>query len=373
MNEKTKILVVDDDAFTREIVEEVLRDGYRVIPAESGSKALTLAQTQHPELVLLDVDMPGIDGYETCRQLKQHEDTAHIPVIFVSALDQLDERLKGYEVGGNDYVVKPFYPEELKAKIVYLLGKLSRHAKLKEMASVASTTAMTAMTSMSEMGALLESLKKFNACVDEHALAEATLSGLALYGLSGVVQIRTPEMTLSLTEQGEASPLEASVMNHMSAMDRIVYFKNRMSINYPSVGLLVNNMPIDDPDRCGRLRDHLAMLVEGADVRLTGIVAEYESRRRGLAIERMAERIGCALNEIDSTQRRNRMEMRLAFAELTDKIWGALNRVAITHEQESYLYSIITEGIEQIICVQSDETELQDKLTCIIHELKEIG
>lgn len=372
MSEKIKILVVDDDAFTREIIEAVLSEDYGVISAKNGIEGLRLAQTQHPALVLLDVDMPDMDGYDTCRQLKQNELTAHLPVIFVSALDQLDERLKGYEVGGNDYVVKPFYPEELKAKIVYLLNKLSKQAKLKETANFASTTAMTAMTSMSEMGALLESLKKFNACVDECELAEATLFGLSLYGLCGVVQVRTPKLQLSLSEQGEATPLEVSVMNHMSTMDRIVHFKNKMSINYPHVGLLVNNMPVDDEDRCGRLRDHLAMLVEGADMRVTGIVAGHELRRRGLAIETMAERIGCALNEIDSTQRRNRMEMRLAFSELTDRLWNALNRVAITHEQEAYLYSIVTDGIEQIICVQSAEAELQDKLTCIIHELNEL-
>jgi len=373
MDEKTKILVVDDNLFMREMLEGALSENYQIIIAENGADALMLAQAECPALILLDVEMPGMDGYETCRQLKQEDATSAIPVIFVSALDQIEERLKGYEVGGDDYVVKPFNQHELKAKITHLLGMISERTQLKGMVSYATNTAMTAMTSMSEMGALLESLKKFNASIDERALGEAVLSGISLYGLSGVVQVRTPEKTLSLSAQGEASPLEVSVIEHMAGMDRIVQFRNRMSIHYPHVAMLVNNMPVEDPDRCGRLRDHLAMLVEGAEMRASGIVAENESRRRGVAIERMIDRVTGALNEIDSTQRQNRMEIRLAFSALTDQMEKALLRVALTREQEEFLSSIVSNGIEEIIGVQSTETDLQNKLTSIIQEMKEIS
>lgn len=240
---------------------------------------------------------------------------------------------------------------------------------LREMANYASNTAMT---SMSEMGALLESLKKFNACIDERALAEAVLSGLSLYGLNGVVRVRTPEKKLFLSEHGEASPLEISVIDHMTGMDRIVHFKSRMFIHYLHVAILVNNMPVEDPDRCGRLRDHLAMLVEGAEMRAAGIVAEHKSMRRSLAIERMIGQVTGTLNEIDSTQRRNRMEMRLAFATLTDKMGAALLRVGLTNAHEDFLCAIVSNGIEEIISVQSTEADLQNKLTAIIGEMKEI-
>lgn len=373
MDGNTKILVVDDDPFMREMVEEVLGTSYQLIIAENGADALMLAQAEHPALILLDVEMPGMNGYETCRQIKQEDTSVPVPVIFVSALDQIDEKLKGYEAGGDDYVIKPFDPQELKAKIAHMLGMASERAQLKEMANYATNTAMTAMTSMSEMGALLESLKKFNASIDETELAEAVLSGLSSYGLGGVVQVRTPEKTLALSELGEASPLEISVIEHMTGMDRIVHFRSRMSIHYPHVAMLVNNMPVEDPDRCGRLRDHLAMLVEGAEMRAAGIVAENESRRRGIAIERMIERVTGALNEIDSSQRQSRMEIRVAFSALTDEMEKALLRVALTREQEDLLSSIVTDGIEGIINVQSTEADLQNKLSGIIQEMEQIS
>lgn len=372
MDDKIKVLVVDDDIFMREIIEEVLGDRYCVVAAESGAEGLSLAQVGHPALILLDVEMPNMDGYETCRQLKLLDDTAGIPVIFVSAHDKIEERLKGYEAGGSDYVIKPFNPKELKSKIEYLLNMISEQVQLKEMANYASNTAMTAMTSMSEMGALIESLNKFNTSINEGALAQSVLSGLSLYGLNGVVQLRTPEKILALSVHGEASPLELSVLGHMMEMDRIVHFKSRMSIHYPHVAILINNMPVEDEDRCGRLRDHLAMLVEGAEMKVNGIIAENESRRRGQAIERMIGRVTGTLNEIDSIQRRNRMEVRLAFAALTDKLNAAMLRVGLTIEQEDFFSATVSNGIEEIINVQSTEAELQNKLTAIIREMKEI-
>lgn len=373
MDDKALILVVDDDLFQRELVEDFLDGDYRVVCAEDGASALMLALEQPPALILLDVEMPGMDGYETCRLFRQEEATAAVPVIFVSAHDQIEERLKGYEAGGDDYVSKPFEPQELKAKIAHLLNRVSERGSLKAMASYATSTAMTAMTSMSEMGGLLESLKKFNASLDGKNLAEAVIAGLAPYDLRGVVQMRTPEEILTITEQGEASPLEASVINHMAGMDRITQFGNRLSIHYEHVSLLVNNMPVEDPDRCGRLRDHLAMLLEGAEARARGILAENESRRRGMTIERMIERVGEALNGIDAAQRQSRMEARMAFSALTDRMENALLNVALTREQEEFLSSIVTGGIEDIINVQSAEADLQNKLTAIVHELDAVS
>ncbi|MBI3903859.1 MAG: response regulator [Nitrosomonadales bacterium] len=373
MNENARILIVDDDPFMREMVSDVLGGIYRVIPAENGSDALMLAQAEPPDLILLDVDMPGMDGYETCIRFKQADALASIPLIFVSGLDQIDERLKGYEVGGNDYVVKPFNPQELKAKIAHLLGMISERAQLKEMASYAASTAMTAMTSMSEMGALLESLKKFNASIDEKALAVAVLSCLSLYGLGGVVQVRTPEKSVSLSGQDEASPLEVSVIEHMSGMDRIVQFKNRMSIHYPHVSMLVNNMPMDDADRCGRLRDHLAMLVEGAEMRAAGIAAENESRWRGAAIERAVVNITKMLAEVDAAQRQSKLSTAMAINEFTGDMERAYICVALSNAHEDFMVGVVKDGLGKILNAQSAEVDVQNKLTGIIRELKDIA
>jgi len=112
------ILVVDDTTATLRLLTEILTEaGYKTRPVEDPRLALEAARAQPPSLILLDVRMPHMSGYELCRQLKQDERTHEIPVIFVSALDELVDRIQGFEVGGVDYITKPIQEAEVLARV----------------------------------------------------------------------------------------------------------------------------------------------------------------------------------------------------------------------------------------------------------------
>jgi len=112
------MLVVDDSPALVTLLGGVLRGaGYQVRAATDGARALALAAAQAPELVLLDLRMPGLDGYEVCRRLKNDPTTASVPVIVISALEEVDEKLKAFEAGAADYVLKPFEPREVLARV----------------------------------------------------------------------------------------------------------------------------------------------------------------------------------------------------------------------------------------------------------------
>ncbi|MBS1154127.1 MAG: two component transcriptional regulator, winged helix family [Proteobacteria bacterium] len=367
---KRKVMLIDDEFFIHDLVGEALDAFCDVISVETGDDALMAAQHWTPNLILVDVEMPGIDGYETCRRFKAMAATAGVPVIFLSGHDQIEDRLKGYEAGGEDYLTKPFNPVEFRTKIQNVLSMVEQRGELKSRVEDATQTAMTAMTSMGEMGLLLEVLKNFNTCLNCESLVDAMLAGLRLYELQGAVQIRTPDGKLTKTEQGMATPLEESVIDHMAKMERIMLFKNRMSITYEHVSLLVNNMPVGDADRCGRLRDHLAMLAEGANVRLQGILAMQESNRRGTAIEQTVIRISNALRDIDADQRQSQINTSLAVDEAMDQFDRVLLSVALSEAQEAYFSNTIKQGLDKILNSQSNAIDLQDKLTTIIRELK---
>ena len=118
MNHEPTILAVDDDPMNLSILEEILIDGgYVVSTASTGEEALEIAGRIHPDIILLDIMMPGIDGYETCRRLRSGSALKYCKIILVSAKAMVEERLKGYEAGADDYIVKPFDHEELVAKI----------------------------------------------------------------------------------------------------------------------------------------------------------------------------------------------------------------------------------------------------------------
>ncbi|MBW7903172.1 MAG: response regulator [Rhodocyclaceae bacterium] len=365
-----KILVVDDDELMRTIVGEAIGDCYHVIGVGSGEACLEAAGAERPDLVLLDVEMPGMDGYETCRRLKNDFELAVIPVIFISAHDQIEARLRGYEAGADDYIVKPIDLRELQAKVAGLLGRISEKAQLKEMASYASRTAMTAMSSMSEVGSLLQILQAFNSCTDYQVLAQTTLRGLADYGLEGAVQVRTPDGPLTLASRGEASPLESSVIGHMTGMDRIVQYRNRLSITYPRVSMLVSNMPTEDAERCGRLRDHLAVLIESAEVRANTLIAEAQTYRRNERVAAAVQRITAALGEIDQEQRHTRVATGMAIQDLTTRLERAYVSLALTETQEEYIAAICSEGIAKVLEAQMAESSQQDRMTAIVRELE---
>lgn len=118
---RSRILVVDDNARNVAILRKILGRDYRVVTAGSGEEALRVAPRFLPDLTLLDIMMPGLDGYETCRRLRAMPETADSKIIMVSAKAMVSERLAGYKAGADDYLVKPFDDDELLAKVrVYL-------------------------------------------------------------------------------------------------------------------------------------------------------------------------------------------------------------------------------------------------------------
>ncbi|MDD5004901.1 MAG: response regulator transcription factor [Candidatus Omnitrophica bacterium] len=122
---KKKILVVDDE---KELVKLLAFNlsiaGYDVISAKSGIEALEICENEKPSLIILDIMLPRIDGWEVCRRLKQNTRTRHIPIIMLSALSEVDDKLKGFYLGIDDYITKPFSPRELVVRIKRVLVRI---------------------------------------------------------------------------------------------------------------------------------------------------------------------------------------------------------------------------------------------------------
>ncbi|MBE7382455.1 MAG: response regulator [Leptolyngbya sp. SIO1E4] len=128
------ILIVDDTINNLRLLSDMLsQSGFCVRKAINGSMALTAVQASKPDLILLDINMPGLDGYEVCDRLKQDLETQEVPVIFLSASDMTEDKIKAFRVGGVDYITKPFHSEEVIARIQHqlLLSQLKSELKTK--------------------------------------------------------------------------------------------------------------------------------------------------------------------------------------------------------------------------------------------------
>ena len=189
------ILIVDDTPANLNVLSAILgKRGYRVRPAINGALALKAAQKAAPDLILLDVQMPGLDGYEVCRQLKADAQTRAIPVIFISALDDVLDKVEAFQVGGVDYITKPFQIEEVLARVE---NQLALHQQREAIAALLARNQQLIALANDELRPQLGQIADWAAALrnqGDTALAEqirATAQGLraALDGLLGDVRL----------------------------------------------------------------------------------------------------------------------------------------------------------------------------------------
>ncbi|WP_157315013.1 PleD family two-component system response regulator [Chitinibacter sp. GC72] len=370
--QKPVVLVVDDDAMIRKVIERVLVEGYRVVEACDGEEGLQKVREMMPAAVIADVQMPKMDGFALCKAICDDFELADIPVMLMSAVENTDELLKVYDVGGQGFITKPLNPKVLSARIARMLQVCADRAQLKSQIHFATTTAFTAMSSMSETGLLMETLKNFNLCQTAQNLAQQILMAVQQFQLEGVVQLNMDERAITLNLQGEASGVECAILHQMASMDRIVQYRNRLSVNYPNAKLIVSNMPVADEERCGRLRDNLAIMIEAAEARLEAIrvKATLTTTQNKLVVMNSIQSLTSTLIEIDQQQRLGRNERAVLFADVMMKLESTLSAFGLSDSQEENLLNIVRVGWEQIAATYTDEAALQDKLTAVVQTLK---
>lgn len=129
---KIKVLLVDDDENVIIIIKESLEpELFEIFEAVNGKEALGMAFAKSPDILILDIMMPDMDGYSVCKELKQHDNTRNTPIIILTAKAGIDDKLKAMDLGINDYIVKPFDPRELRARIKMVLNWPSTTNRIK--------------------------------------------------------------------------------------------------------------------------------------------------------------------------------------------------------------------------------------------------
>jgi len=218
---KANILVVDDTPENLRLVEDILsKQDYDVRTAPSGELALRSIQAVLPDLILLDIKMPAMDGYEVCEHLKHDAQTRDIPIIFISALDAIEDKITGFEAGGVDYITKPFQAAEVLArvKLHVLLQRLRNH--LEELVEERTNELQQALSEIQE---LKEQLQAENFYLREEIKLEHNFeeiigqSKVLKYLLFRIEQVATTDTTVLITgETGTGKELIARAVHHAS-------------------------------------------------------------------------------------------------------------------------------------------------------------
>ena len=240
-----KILVVDDDIDTLRLVGLMLqRQGYQIVAANNGHQALTMAQAEKPDIILLDVMMPDMDGYEVCRRLRSNTSTASIPIIMFTAKSQVDDKVTGFEAGADDYLTKPTQPRELFAHIKAVLARSSSSKpRTAPVASVATERGhvigvlavkggLGVSTLATNLGVSLRNRTKKNLIVAEFRPGEGSIAMDLGYtkpeGMNRILTRKVKEMT--------SNDIDSELVTHSSGI-RLLLASNQPSdakfVNYP--------------------------------------------------------------------------------------------------------------------------------------------
>lgn len=281
---------------------------------------------------------------------------------------KLAEQALQYQFSNLEKIVEA-RTAELRQRNTELLELNEVRSQLEERVSFASTTAMTAMSSMGEMGVLLQALQNFNNCQTSHDIAESIINSLANFYLSGVAQVRTVDAIFEVGSAGKASSHDSAVFSRLVDMGRIVHFHSRMIINYKGVSLLIHDIPKDDSEKVGRIRDNLAILVEAADVRLTAILSNADMQRQQVVIVSTMQQMSTILNNVEQKQQDSLAASSHAIHNMVAKLENLFVHLGLTQTQEEELLALINASIDEISQAQAGQLNFQSELSEITSQL----
>jgi len=374
-----RVLITDDDEMTLEMLEAALQDRYQVTLAHSGQEAIDKAGGQAFDLIVLDVDMPVMDGYATCTALKALPQTADVPVLFLSARINIEERLRGYRVGGTDYLTKPFDVVELTTKIDLAVEQRARSQQLNSQVEEAINTALATANMYGEVGVVLDLQRQLSDCYDYVDIAQAFFGALEKMGFAGCLRLSGRQGVVSRSGQGECTALGHSLLDHLESFKepKIQAVGDNTSFNYGNVVMLVRNLPMnpqpgqysqDDIDRMARVRDNVALMAEGIVARLRALDNEMEKS----SFEHTQKLVAAtreALVDISAQQHANRMHMGQVFQRMHSEVEQSFIHLGLSETQEEHLSNTLKRYIGEAMGVFDHSNQIEAHLNKLISKL----
>lgn len=377
---KGHILVVDDTKDGRLFLNMMLEDDYTVTEADSGETCLKSIADKMPDLVLLDVEMPGMSGYETCMQLRKQHDTKYLPVIFVSALDSTQDRLEGFEAGGNDYLIKPVDEDGLLRKITDCLQRENeiKLAKIQmnvlgdtlQQVNDATSMAMEAMTVSGELGLIINFVKDVQMIDSLEAVAQAVMNTAQQFSLSSAAMVISDANHFVGCQEDS---LEAELLRQVAGSnERIFSVGVRTVVKNKHIVLLIKDMPLDNDNLYGRVKDHLAVFMDIANGHLMTLEARNDVIRQRKVFfnqiidvaEKQIKKTGKQLLKHDQ---QNQQIMQGMLSEMESMLFS----LGLEEDQEEKLMSLADQAKLKLEDTAGLTHELSNELGVILEKLYE--
>ncbi|WP_199611337.1 response regulator [Flocculibacter collagenilyticus] len=358
---KPKLLVVDDTPQDLQLLVQFLKADFQITAATSGEMALKMAEQQTPDLAILDVMMPEMDGYELCKKLKQ--DLPELVVLFLSANDGIDEIIEGYQVGGSDYIIKPFKPDSLLEQIEDALA----HANIQYESTNSASKAQSGIDEKvdSKLLPVVENISLILDCFNR-------------LQLNCSVQCRAKAGVVNKSTSGETSALETELLDRIALMEETIHsHQRRLFININRVSVLVKNMP-ENEQESEQLKTVLLAMTEYVNLKLEllGLVRKAPKSNRGEVLFPVSSTnillpwLQSLLSDIEQNLSNNENPDDWQISNIHEQIERAFPELQLSEEQENKILALIDANYDSRMVLINDAKALAKQLDDLIHTIK---
>lgn len=364
-----RVLVVDDDALNRTLHRALLAKQFDVVTAANGQEAIEACQQELPDLILMDIEMPGMDGIETCRHLRTWTD---VPIIFATSHHVMEEHLAAYDAGGNDIVTKPLESAILLRKVALTIRQYRDKSELITEKNSLQSMAMQFLSTAGQTGALLNFMRSSVECNSHAELARHLCATISELGVNCSVMLRHDGGPAFMTSRGEASAIERSILEQSADMGRIFQFRRQLVVNYDRVSVIVSNLPEGEgnTEAIGRLSDNIAILAETAEGLCGNVDMRQESIRRA---EQLQLALTGSVNAVEVLRDKYMVmlaDTRMLLQELIDRVERSFSWLGTSEAQEARLNQELNASIQAILRVLAEGGDFDQQFSEVLGVLR---
>jgi DNA-binding response OmpR family regulator len=356
-----KILIVDDAPQDIKLVMECLKDKYTITAATTGEKAIDIASKTQPDLILMDISMPIMNGYDTCKAILKERKTN---IIFLSANDTTEEILRGYAAGGIDYIIKPFHPDILHSKIEFALQRTEKKQPISVEKGHQSSDEIYRL--------MLDFNKKCLHITDAQHFANTLIAQCESIYLDCCVQLHAASGTFEASSSGLVSKLEAEILTRM-LQEEGNFFAHEQGLffTHENIAMLVKNLPLTEANET--LKKSLFHFIENANTMLLNLdhihaLAQQDNLQPKSNLRALKDRLSTIFEQVDLQKIYKKESVKIVDEVLAD-MESSFVDMGLTYNQEQALLSMLHIGIDKSIKHYEHGAQLDENLESTLKDI----
>lgn len=341
------MLSIDDNHQNLSLIQHALEKRFDVISSPGEESIEELVHDCEPDIILLDIMLSQSNSYDICKSIRAIDELKKTIIIFMSSLHSLDDKIKAYQAGGNDYICKPINIEELLFKLKSYQNLLQEQQALKIQMEEASLAAFASMQQSSDLAALFDFFSKSMSINNLDALYKITEVVLNRFKLNCAIEFRTINTIKQFSKQ-KLNRLETEILDLGKTAKRIVPFSSNILFNSKQCSLLIKNWPKEEQTQ-GRLQDHLAIFLNIIDSRIIAIERQQNREKdQTQVVDQIRSNIDDNRSQIGISLGQLEKSIEQVFTSMDCQISDQLKLQNVATQNQKPILSILNQSKEQI-------------------------